>query len=115
MCSSDLPVFTTGFGDEEAIFSVYTLSHVVLGIVFAWLQIPLWVLIVFHVIFEIIENSDFTINGFRSFSTKFKKTTGMQPWTPYNGDSLANSVADTFASIFGWILATEIRKEFFVS
>lgn len=112
---SSKPIFTTFYGDEEAIISVYTVTHFIIGMIFAWLQIPLWILIVLHIIFEIIENSDFVIKGFRSLSIKIRTAVGVEPWTPYTGDSIANSVADTFAAVFGWILVTEVRKEFFVS
>lgn len=109
---SSKPAFTKIYGDEEAIISIFTLAHFIFGAIFAWLQIPLWVLIIFHIFYEIIENSNFMIRFFQSISDMASREFGIKPWTYYNGDSIANSVVDIFASILGWVTLTELQKAF---
>lgn len=83
----------------------YTFSHIIHGFVFYWLlqkftrkRLPGALLLVLAVLievgWEILENSPLIINRYRETAALL-----------YYGDSILNSVSDTFAMMFGFIIA----------
>jgi len=94
--------------NSQHIFDWYTPSHVVHGILFyfaLWLIFPKTPVLMRFVIavgieaaWEIIENTPFVIERYRSGTISLS----------YRGDSIVNSVSDTFAMAFGFLLATRL-------
>lgn len=94
--------------NSQHIFDWYTPSHVIHGILFyfaLWLIFPkapvltrLLLAIGIEAAWEIAENTPFVIERYRSGTISLS----------YNGDSIVNSVSDTFAMAFGFLLAAKL-------
>lgn len=91
--------------NSQHILDWYSFSHVLHGFIFYWLMRvllprgPLGLWLVFSVGFEnfweILENSNFIIDRYRSDTISLN----------YYGDSIVNSMADNFTMIAGFVLA----------
>ncbi|HTS41820.1 MAG TPA: DUF2585 domain-containing protein [Xanthobacteraceae bacterium] len=94
--------------NSQQIFDWYSFSHVLHGFGFyclAWLALPrapwglrLVLAVAGEAAWEVFENTDFIINRYRS------ETMSMH----YYGDSIINSVGDTVAMVFGFLLASRL-------
>jgi Protein of unknown function (DUF2585) len=94
--------------NSQHIFDWYSFSHVLHGFIFYWLfrwllpraPVGLWLVlaIAFENFWEIIENSNYTIERFRAGTISLN----------YYGDSIVNSVADNISMIAGFTLAHRI-------
>ena len=90
-------------GDDtsQQVFDIYSFSHVTHGILFYFILrafhvrplTGLYLSILFSVVFEIFENTDFIIQ-------KYRKT-----YAAYKGDSIMNSVGDVFCVVVGYIFS----------
>ncbi len=81
----------------------YSLLHFAMGIICYFWGMPLHILIVLHIIFEIIENTPEGIN----FINKYIK---IWPGGKDHPDTIINSIGDIISSIVGWILAYKISQ-----
>jgi hypothetical protein len=77
---------------EEQSITRYTLVHFASGYIARRLGVPLAIWITIHIIFELWENSKSGVAFFDSISM-------------YTGDSLQNSLLDTLATVWGWMIA----------
>jgi hypothetical protein len=94
--------------NSQQIFDWYSFSHVLHGFAFYWMMrllLPrspfgLWLAlaIAFENFWEILENSDFIIDRYRTATISLD----------YFGDSIVNSVADNAAMIFGFAVAHKL-------
>jgi Protein of unknown function (DUF2585) len=94
--------------NSQHIFDWYTLTHVVHGFGFyflTWLAfrdapfvLRLAVAVLIEGAWEVIENTDFVINRYRTGTIALD----------YFGDSIINSVADTVSMIAGFVLAARL-------
>jgi len=83
-------------------FDQYSLLHLAVGIVAYFLSISLFMTILIHILFEIIENTQF---GMNLINTYFKY------WWPGGKsypDSLLNNTTDTIFTGIGWLLAYKL-------
>ena len=79
-------------------FDQYSLLHLAVGIVAYFWSISLFMTILIHILFEIIENTQF---GMNLINTYFKY------WWPGGKsypDSLLNNTTDTIFTGIGWLL-----------
>jgi hypothetical protein len=94
--------------NSQHVFDWYTPSHVIHGILFyvaLWLIFPkapvmlrFLLALGIEVGWEIVENTPFVIERYRSGTISFS----------YHGDSIVNSVSDTLAMSFGFLLASRL-------
>lgn len=83
-------------------FDQYSLLHLAVGIVAYFWSISLFMTIVIHILFEIIENTHL---GMNLINTYFKY------WWPGGKsypDSLLNNTTDTIFTGIGWLLAYKL-------
>ena len=95
-------------GSEDNFVTVYTLVHFASGIVAERLGISLFGWIAIHTLFEIWENSTPGIRFFREKDSILHKISGLN-WRSYGGDTLANSLFDSFAAILGWLISNRLK------
>jgi len=73
----------------------YSLLHFASGILCRYFNISFTFLLIFHIIFEYVENSK---NGMHFINNYFKIWPGGKP----KPDSLVNSIGDIISSLIGW-------------
>ena len=78
----------------------YTLLHFAVGIVAYYWGISLLTLTIFHIVFEVLENTEKGMEIIRSFP--------LWPGGKTHADSWNNQVSDTLASMIGWILTSSL-------
>ncbi len=93
---------------SQNVFDPYTLSHILHGVIFYWLLVPLgprvplrWRLVAAMAIeigWELLENSPWVIERYRQTTASLD----------YTGDSVLNSLSDTVAAVCGFALASRI-------
>ena len=81
----------------------YTLLHFTSGIVCRYLNLSFTFLLIFHIIFEYIEN---TKHGMYFINNYFR----LWPGGKYNSDTLINSTGDIIFSLIGWIIMDNLIK-----
>jgi hypothetical protein len=91
---------------SQHLFDPYTLSHVLHGIIFYWLLVPLGskldlprrmvAALVLEIGWEVLENSPWVIERYRQHTASLD----------YIGDSILNSVADVIATVVGFAFAS---------
>lgn len=81
----------------------YSLLHLATGIVVYYWNIPLYLWIIIHTLFEILENTDIGMNFINKYMIFW-------PGGKSQADSLVNSIGDTFFAILGWVIASFVMK-----
>jgi len=79
-------------------FDQYSLLHFSMGVVAYFWSISLFVLIVIHIVFEYVENTQW---GMNIINTYFTMWPGGKPYP----DNLLNQVSDVVFSAIGWLAA----------
>ena len=90
----------------KQLFDRFTLLHIAVGVVMFYWNISFKNTIIFHTIFELLENTDM---GVKFISTHIKQWPGGKPYA----DSPINMLGDTIGVALGWYLAhkTKILNE----
>ena len=88
----------------EKIIDQYSLLHFATGIVVYFWGISLKSWIIFHMLFEIIENTTF---GKNIINNNLKN---IWPGGKNYSDSFINIISDNFFAIFGWMIANYIDQ-----
>jgi hypothetical protein len=93
---------------SQNVFDPYSLSHVLHGVMFFWLLVPLapylalaWRLIIALAVeigWELFENSTFVIERYRQNTASLD----------YTGDSILNSQSDLACALIGFIIAARV-------
>ena len=98
---------------SQSLFDVYSFTHISHGMILFYITTLLniylklddkylfLIVVLIEIFWEIIENSPFIINKYRSNSVVSRN---------YKGDSIINSVGDIFSMIIGYIIAYNIPK-----
>ena len=79
-------------------FDQYSLLHFSMGVVAYFWSISLFVLIVIHIVFEYVENTQW---GMNIINTYFTMWPGGKPYP----DSMLNQASDVIFSAIGWLIA----------
>lgn len=85
------------------LFDQYTLLHFAVGIIMYFWGISLQKLVILHIIFEYLENSQVGMN----LITKY---VSVWPGGKHKPDTLINSIGDILGSMLGWIVAYALDK-----
>jgi hypothetical protein len=86
------------------IFDQYSILHLAVGIIAYFWSISFIVLIVIHIIFEYVENTQW---GMKIINTYFKR------WWPggkTHPDNIINQISDIVFSGIGWLIANYVDK-----
>jgi hypothetical protein len=84
-------------------YDKYSLLHFAVGICSYYFSIPVSYWLIFHVLFEIIENSKYGMHVINKYLT-------MWPGGKPESDSLINSISDILFGILGWLVAYCVNK-----
>jgi hypothetical protein len=84
------------------LFDEYSLLHLAVGVVAQFWQIPFWIWMVLHTLFELSEN---TPQGMHFINTWITVWPGGKP----SADSWTNIFGDTVAAAVGWLIASRSR------
>ena len=84
-------------------FDQYTYLHFAVGIIGYFWNLSLLHWVIFHTIFEILENSQL---GIHIINTYIIFWPGGKP----NPDTIVNSIGDTLGTILGWVSAYYLDK-----
>ena len=88
----------------QEFFDQYSLLHFAVGIIFAFLEIPLLISVFVHVLFEFLENTNMGIHFINKCLFWF------WPGGKPKADAVINSVGDTLSFIVGWLFAWLVIK-----
>ena len=88
----------------QEFFDQYSLLHFAVGIIFAFLEIPLLISVFVHVLFEFVENTNLGIRFINNYLS------WLWPGGKPGPDAVINSIGDTLSFIFGWLFAWVIIK-----
>ena len=80
------------------LFDQYTYLHFAVGIIGYFWKVSLINLLIFHTIFEFIENTQFGMNIINKY---FK----FWPGGKLKSDSIINNIGDTIGILLGWLSA----------
>ena len=91
-----------------SLFGTWSIVHFTIGILCGiYVNLSIWLLIIFHVVFELWENSPMGINFVQStksiFMNQFFINIGLS-WGLFNGDSALNSNMDTLCFTLGVLI-----------
>jgi hypothetical protein len=84
-------------------FDQYSLLHFAVGIIAYFWNVSLKNTIIFHIIAEIVENTEY---GMKFINENIKIWPGGKP----KADSLINSIGDTIFASIGWLCAYYLDK-----
>lgn len=87
----------------QYIIDQFTLLHFAVGIIAYFWAVPLWLTVILHVAFELVENTPI---GMRFINDWFTLWPGGKPYA----DSVTNSLADTAATAIGWLVSWQADK-----
>jgi len=79
-------------------FDQYSLLHFSVGSILYFWGFTLKMTLILHIIFEIIENTNFGMNIINNYITYW-------PGGKYNSDSYINSISDISFTLFGWYIS----------
>ena len=80
-------------------FDQYSLLHFSMGVVAYFWSISLFVLIVIHIVFEYVENTQWGMNIINTYFIRWWP--GGKPYP----DNLLNQASDVVFSVIGWLVA----------
>jgi len=84
------------------ILDQYSLLHLAVGIIAYFWSIPLFILIIIHILFEFIENTPIGMNFINSYLIRW------WPGGKSHPDNLLNKSSDVIFSGIGWIISKYI-------
>lgn len=82
----------------------FTILHFSVGVLAYFFHIPLWLFIVLHIVFEIVENSKI---GMKIINDYIPIWPGGKP----GRDSLINSTFDLASAVIGFLVAQSLDKK----
>lgn len=101
-------------GNSQQFFDWYTFSHVIHGFIFYWMTVLLFprmrasqrilIALGLEIAWEIAENTPYVIDLYRQQALA----------AGYSGDSILNSLFDSFSMLFGFVLAWRLPVRFIV-
>jgi len=86
------------------VFDQYSLLHFAVGIIAYFWSVSLLLLIIIHIVFEYIENTQW---GMKVINIYF---IGWWPGGKTHSDNLINKTSDTVCSGLGWLFANYVDK-----
>lgn len=82
----------------------YSILHFSTGVISYFWQIPFLIGLIIHIIFEIVENTDYGMSIINQYFVNKDKLL-QWPGGKYEADSFMNSMGDNIFYAFGWIIS----------
>ena len=85
-------------------FDQYSILHFAVGVISYFWSISLFILVLFHILFEFIENTQIGMNIINTYFLEW------WPGGKTHPDNLLNRLSDTFFAGLGWIVSHKLDK-----
>ena len=94
----------TGY-ERDYWITIFSVGHILFGIICWWIGFQYWQMMLLHIGWELLENSQFAISTWKHISRFLVTHFAVHGLWEFEGDSVGNSFCDTLCSMLGWQVA----------